>query len=84
MNKVATINVRIEPALKHQAEAILNQLQLSSADAIRLLYSQICLHQGLPFEVKLPNEKTIKAIKELEAGRGKRVQSMKEIWDALT
>lgn len=83
MNKAATINARIEPALKHKAEAILHHVGLSTAEAIRLFYTQICLKKGLPFEVKLPNDKTFAAIQELESGKGSKYRSMKEVWGDL-
>lgn len=83
MNKDATINARIEPALKMKAEAILHKVGLSTAEAIRIFYSQICLQNGLPFEVKIPNKKTRDAMHELESGKGQRYKTMKEVWDSL-
>lgn len=83
MNKAATINARIELALKTKAEAILHKVGLSTAEAIRLFYSQICLQNGLPFEVKIPNKKTRNAIHELETGKGERFKSMKDVWDSM-
>ena len=50
MEKGATVNARIERELKQQAEAILHDVGLSSAQAIRLFYKQVCLKKGLPFE----------------------------------
>lgn len=81
MNKAATINARIEPNLKHQAESILHSVGLSTAEAIRLFYTQICLNKGLPFEVKLPSDDTLDAMNELESGKGSMYNSMKEVWD---
>lgn len=83
MNKAATINARIEPNLKLQAEAILHKVGLSTAEAIRLFYSQVCLQNGLPFDVKIPNKQTYDAIAELEAGKGKRYKTMKDVWDSI-
>lgn len=83
MNKAATINARIEPSLKHQAEAILHGVGLTTAEAIRIFYTQICLKKGLPFEVKLPSAETIAAINELESGKGTRYHSMDEVWSDL-
>jgi DNA-damage-inducible protein J len=40
MTKAATINTWIEPNFKHQAETILNRLGLSTAEAIRIFYTQ--------------------------------------------
>ena len=83
MNKAATINARIEPALKYQAEAILHNVGLSTAEAIRIFYTQICLNKGLPFEVKLPNKETLAAIHELESGKGTKYNSMDEVWSDI-
>lgn len=83
MNKAATINARIEPALKMQAEKILHQVGLSTAEAIRIFYSQVCLQNGLPFDVKIPNKKTQHAMDELESGQGVRYKTMDDVWNAL-
>jgi DNA-damage-inducible protein J len=63
------IRARISPALKAEAESILNQIGLSSSDAIRMFYKQVTLCQGLPFEARIPNATTRKALRDAEAGR---------------
>ncbi len=83
MNKAATINTRIELNLKMQAETILHKIGMTAAEAIRIFYSQICLQNGLPFDVKIPNKKTMEAIDELEAGKGQRFKTMANVWDSL-
>ena len=83
MQKAATLNMRIEPALKRKAEGILHQNGLSSAQAIRIFYSQICMHHGLPFEVKIPNSETRAAIDELEMGKGHVYKDMAAVWQSL-
>jgi len=59
-----TIHARIEPYLKREAEAILHTLGLSVNDALTLFYKQVSLNHGLPFEVKIPNQKTMDAIRQ--------------------
>ena len=81
--KVATINARIEPRLKHDAETIFHKVGLSTAETIRVFYTQVCLNKGLPFEVKIPNDETLAAIHELESGKGKKYDSMKDLRDDL-
>ena len=82
MSKARNINhVDIVSALKMQAEAILHKVGLSTAEAIRLFYSQVCLQNGLPFEVKIPNKETRDAMAELESGKGERFKTMKDVWD---
>lgn len=83
MSKVATINTRIEPKLKKDAEHILHQVGLSTAEAVRLFFTHICLSKGLPFEVKLPNKETIAALEELEAGQGSKYHSMDDVWSEI-
>ena len=83
MNKAATLNVRIEPALKMKAEEILHKVGLSTAEAIRIFYSQVCLQNGLPFDVKIPNEKTQHAMEVLESGKGLRYKTMDDVWNSL-
>ena len=83
MHKEATINARIEPKLKADAEHILHAVGLSSAEAVRLFYKQICLHKGLPFDVSIPNETTKQAMKDARAGKVHRAKSVKAIFDDL-
>jgi DNA-damage-inducible protein J len=63
------IRARIAPELKAEAESILNQIGLSSSDAIRMFYRQVTLHRGLPFEACIPNATTRQALLDAEAGR---------------
>ena len=45
---------RIDSNLKNEAEAILDQLGISPSSALSMFYRQVILHNGLPFEVRLP------------------------------
>lgn len=66
MSKTETLHIRVEPELKANVEATLNQLGLTTADAVNMFLKQITLTGGLPFEVKLPryNAETEAAMKE--------------------
>jgi len=54
----STIHARINSELKKNAERILEQIGMSSAEAIRLFYKQIELRKGIPFDIKIPNKLT--------------------------
>lgn len=59
---MATTNAvyaRIDKNLKENAESILNQLGISPSSAIQMLYSQIVLQKGMPFELRLPVKKPL-------------------------
>ena len=57
MSKTDTINVRIEPEIKKQAEEILAKLGIPVSTAINMYYRQIVEKNGIPMEVKLTRPK---------------------------
>jgi DNA-damage-inducible protein J len=70
------VRARIDTATKERASSTLAAMGLSVSDAIRLLMLRIAEERRLPFEVKVPNAMTRKAIAELESGKGKRSRSV--------
>jgi DNA-damage-inducible protein J len=77
------VRARIDTATKERASEALESMGLSISDAIRLLMLRIADEHRLPFEVKVPNAKTRKAIQELEKGKGKRAKSVKVLMAEL-
>jgi DNA-damage-inducible protein J len=69
MAKTAMITARIEPSLKADAEKVLNKLGISTTDAISLFLTQVRLRKGLPFDVRIPNKTTLKAMRDAEEGK---------------
>lgn len=69
MPKTKTVTVRLEPELKEDVEQIFAELGLSVSQAIGLFYKQVQLRQGLPFEIRLPNATTRRALADAEARR---------------
>jgi DNA-damage-inducible protein J len=70
MAKTGFLNTRIEPGLKAKAERIFSAVGISPSDAITMFYQQVVYRRGLPFEVCVPNEETLAALNEAEAGGG--------------
>ena len=52
----ANVNVRVEPDVKEQAEAILEKLGVSVSSFINMTYRQVILRKGIPFSVTVPSE----------------------------
>ena len=67
--KTAKINARMEPELKEQAERILDELGISTTDAIRLYFKQIVHRRGIPFDIRIPNPETKAAMEDARAER---------------
>ena len=70
MSKSAMVRARVEPRLKERAEAMLDAMGLSATTAITLFYRQIIQRRALPFEVRVPNAATRRAMRAARSGRG--------------
>lgn len=57
MANTSAVYARIDTDLKTNAEQILSQLGISPSGAIQMLYSQIVLTRGIPFDLRLPYAK---------------------------
>lgn len=64
--KTETVRARIEPALKHDVELVLNELGLTFSEAIELYLRQIKLNHGIPFPIKIPNEVTLQTFSDTD------------------
>ena len=54
MEKTTTLNLRVNPVVKKQAEAVLSQLGMPMSTAIDIYLNQISMTGGIPFPVTLP------------------------------
>lgn len=54
MEKTATLNLRVNPIDKQNAEKVLKQLGIPMATAINMFLRQITLTQSIPFKLELP------------------------------
>ena len=50
MANTSPVYARIDTSLKDSAETILTKLGITPSGAIQMLYSQIVLHNGIPFD----------------------------------
>ena len=66
MAKTDTLNIRIEPNLKKEAERTLDDLGMNVAEAVTIFLKQVVLTESIPFNIKKPkyNDETLDAIKE--------------------
>jgi len=83
-NKTTTVRARIEPKLKEETEHIFDELGISTTEAIRMFFTQVKLHRGLPFDMKIPNQTTEKAIIEAqESSSLRKTNSTNQLFDEL-
>ena len=81
MANTSPVYARIDSSLKNSAESILSKLGITPTGAIQMLYSQIVLHNGIPFDVRIPSPKPVASSAltraELDAELMKGVESLK-------
>lgn len=95
MARTSNIYVRVEPYIKEQAEEILEKLGISMSNAVSIFLRQVVMHNGLPFDIKIPDSKPLslpilseaefnmemlKAHNDFENGR---IYSLEEVEDEL-
>ena len=62
-NKVRT-NVYLDATTKQKAQEIFKQYGLGLSEAFDIFLTQCVLEQGIPFEIEIPNDITLKVIKD--------------------
>ncbi|MEA3468465.1 MAG: type II toxin-antitoxin system RelB/DinJ family antitoxin [Thermodesulfobacteriota bacterium] len=84
MIKTATIQTRVDPVVKKNAQEVLNKLNITMSEAISMYLSQITLHQGIPFELRIPNDLTAKTLTESKNGKKMHtVDSVEQLFQEL-
>jgi DNA-damage-inducible protein J len=83
MARTAMVQARIEPELKSNVEQILNSLGINTAEAINMYFKQIQHSNGIPFDVRIPNKETVRAIHAARSGKGKKFKSTKALFAEL-
>ncbi len=63
---MATITARVDENVKKEAETLFKKMGLNMSTAMNLFLKKCILEQGIPFELKIPNEEIEENIQENE------------------
>lgn len=69
------VHVRVDEKTKQRAAKTLAGMGISVSDAVRMLLVRVAAEKALPFDVKIPNATTVKAMRAADKGKGKRLTS---------
>lgn len=72
--KTATLNMRVDPSVKEEAERVYAQFGMSLTDAVNVFLHKSIMEGGLPFELRQPRfnaetEAAMREAREIAAGR---------------
>ena len=80
----ATINTPIQPDLKEEVEKILAKLGINTTQAITLFFEEIKSKQKIPFDLKIPNEETIAAMRDVQNKRHLEIVTIEQLKQQVT
>ncbi len=83
MRADSVVRARLDRDTKDRAAEALREMGLSVSEAIRLLLRRVAEEKRLPFAVQVPNASTVRAMNELNRGRGQRFENVEELFRDL-
>ena len=69
------VHVRVDEKVKDDAAKTLAAMGMSVSDAVRMLLIRVAAEKALPFDVRVPNPVTVKAMRAADQRKGKRFKS---------
>ncbi|MFA6145431.1 MAG: type II toxin-antitoxin system RelB/DinJ family antitoxin [Sulfuricurvum sp.] len=64
-----TTSIKLDTAVKNEAQEIFAQLGLTLGEAVNLFLNQVRLRKGIPFDIEIPNAKTQQIMNEVREGK---------------
>jgi DNA-damage-inducible protein J len=83
MTTDTVVRARIDGQVKEEASHVLEDMGLSISDAIRILLVRVATEKAMPFEIRVPNAETIKAMKAARQAKVSKAKSVEEFMAAL-
>ena len=75
MSATTMVHVRVDERVKEKASATLEKMGISVSDAVRMMLVRVAEEKALPFEVRVPNSVTVKAMQAADKKKGKRFRT---------
>jgi DNA-damage-inducible protein J len=77
------VHIRVDEKVKEDAAKALAAMGMSISDVVRILLVRVATEKALPFQVRVPNAATVKAMQAADQGKGKRFKSAKALFEDL-
>jgi DNA-damage-inducible protein J len=83
MATTSMVHVRVDERVKEKAAATLAKMGISVSDAVRMMLVRVAEEKALPFDVRVPNAATVKAMQSADKKQGKRFRSAEALFKDL-
>ncbi len=77
------VHLRVDEKTKAKATKALAAMGISVSDAVRIMLVRVAAEQALPFEIKVPNKTTTRAMQDVDKGKGKKFDSATALFKYL-
>lgn len=77
------VRARVDAETKRQASEILEAMGITLSDAIRMMLVRVVAEKAIPFDVRVPNKTTRRAIAASRRGEGRRSATVDELFADL-
>jgi DNA-damage-inducible protein J len=77
------VHIRMDSKVKTRATKALSEMGLTMSDAVRLLLTRVAVEQAMPFEVRVPNRETARAIEAGERGEVSKAATVSKMMAGL-
>jgi DNA-damage-inducible protein J len=77
------VHIRVDEKVKQKATKTLAAMGMSVSDAVRILLVRVAAEKALPFEVRVPNATTVKAMQAADRRKGKRFKTADALFEDL-
>ena len=77
------VHIRVDEKVKEDAAKTLAAMGMSVSDAVRMLLVRVAAEKALPFEVRVTNTATVKAMRAADQGNGKRFKTADALFEHL-
>jgi DNA-damage-inducible protein J len=67
--KTEFVRARIEPDLKQEVHHLFDEIGITPSQAITIFYKLVQREHGLPFDMRVPNKKTVQTFKDTDEGK---------------
>lgn len=74
-----TTSIKLDKEAKEQAKLIFKELGITMGDAFNMFLSQVNLHKGIPFDIKIPSNTTAQVIQEARLDKNTELFSLDEL-----
>jgi DNA-damage-inducible protein J len=83
MAGTAMVHIRVDEKVKANANAAFELMGISMSDAVRIMLVRVAAEKALPFDVRVPNKVTIRALKDADKKKGKRFKTVEALFEDL-